>query len=924
MSAKNTKLSPRIRIRETDSLKTTRSKSTESGMAVGSVKPFSDDRVFIFDQTTVVYPSMLPSGSSLSDVAGIVTTGRVRPGTSDVHGGIETETIAPYTEHRNDVTGESVSGLGMDPSFSGSLGSRMSIKIDISAREDSYIYRCPQRHIDADPDGEFKKPGTGFAYFNFVTKRWDHIGDSYSRKNWLSLGSDPIVTDQVHVISESLHGPTSRSLGIRYVATGSENYAGQFVPPDFFSTLGFNGDNAYKTLRPANFDDKIAMGAHKTGTPTITHYAPASSKYHATSSNVIRMSDYISEPFLLEKIKIQLPVVARRVHQSSSMDPDGFWNQCNDLHCREMDNYVVFLYRQVRNFTGFFPESVSNKRDTYEDALKSVRFLVASASMCFYNLPTHIAGINGIAQDPGGTTFGFSNTIFGPRDVEDSVNFLSYFDSSAVNGSYNTDAFPYHTPQFKHDFNMPVISSTSSIAPKQVGLFTGSVSLVMEPSISPAGRSGSRRVLVFSSSIKTGDRAYHYAASSIRYLGLKKERINSYLQHAWPGTAGVYPFGGFEGGPSYSGRTLFNNIPSHFRTTYAASDSVTPVEIFYTTLTDLSVYENTFTDGQNYNYVPPFTSTLFSRPVGYQDVLSRGLLDVSLPDVRSLTGIFGPAKSYTKGKFETDLDNGSFMLGETSFSSTGVRSKPIVLLPTDELILGIDAGIVPFRADNGTITGSFIKIEAKGAEITLYGSQIINGEKRQHYGKSQTLGSAIGGSEVSTPIIDEFLLEHYQTTYGNYHAPLATGSLLERVVQNYPAVPPVLPLATPVLLKTLAAAGGAPNPVDWYAYPRYVTLIDDKAKVIDIATSRVDAPNLGAPPPIKYVFRNDKFGQTAHMMASYTGAAVKASKDTLLPTIGRKRVSEEIYPITNVFTGSTSITLNTSLHATSSGPYFDY
>lgn len=923
MSAKNTKLSPRIRIRETDSLKTTRSKSTESGLAVGSVKPFSEDRVLIFDETTVVYPSMLPSGSALSDVAGIVAVGRVRPGTSDIHSAIETEITAPYVEHRNDTTGETVSGFGLDPSFSGSLGSRMSIKIDITAKEDSYIYRCPQRHIDADPAGEFQKEGTGFAYFNFVTRRWDHVGNSYNRKNWLSLGDDRIITDQVHVISQSINSATSRSLGIQYVATGSENYAGQFIPPDFFSTRGFTGDNAYKTLRPANYSDKIAMGVHKTGTPTISHYAPASTKYYASSSNVIRMSDYISQPFLLERIKVQLPVVARRVHQSSSMDKNGFWNQCNDLHCREMDNYVVFLYRQVRNFAGIFPDvSSSIARDTYMDALKSQRFLIASASMCFYNLPSHTAGVNGIAEDPGGSTFGFSNVIFGPRDSEDPNNSLSYWDSSAVNGAYGAGVFPYHSPQFKHDFNMPVISSTSSIAPKQVGLFTGSVTLTMEPSISPSGRSGSRRMLVFSSSIKPGDSAYYSYGET--YLGLNPERIVSYMQHAWTGTAGTLPFGGFEGGPSYSGMSLFNNISSHFRTTYGVSNDTTPIEIFYTTLTNLAICENTFVDKAGFNVGPSGGGYGGGQPVGYIDVAYGGLAEIGLPDVRSLSGFFGPAASYSLVKRENDFAwADGFMLGETSFSNTRETPKPIVLLPTDEIILGIDAGIVPFRADSGMITGSFIKIEAKGAEITLFGSQVVNGERRQHYGKSQTLGSALGVQDVSAPLVDEFLLEPHQTTYGNYHAPLATGSLLERVVQNYPAIPPVIPQASPVLLKSLAAAGGAPNPVDWYAYPRYVTLIDDKAKVIDASTQYGDSPNLGAPTPVKYVFRNDKFGQTAHMMASYTGAAMKLSKDTVLPSNARKRVVEDFYPVTNVFTGSTAITKNTSLHASSSGPFFD-
>jgi len=53
----------------------------------------------------------------------------------------------------------------------------------------------------------------------------------------------------------------------------------------------------------------------------------------------------------------------------------------------------------------------------------------------------------------------------------------------------------------------------------------------------------------------------------------------------------------------------------------------------------------------------------------------------------------------------------------------------------------------------------------------------------------------------------------------------------------------------------------------------------------------------------------------------YIAANVK--RYVLLPgsAIGGTRI--ESYPVTNVFTGSTSFTYNTSLHATSSSPFSD-
>ncbi len=46
------------------------------------------------------------------------------------------------------------------------------------------------------------------------------------------------------------------------------------------------------------------------GRPTCMAAAPYATKYHATASQTLRVSEYITQPFLLERIKVELPVHA--------------------------------------------------------------------------------------------------------------------------------------------------------------------------------------------------------------------------------------------------------------------------------------------------------------------------------------------------------------------------------------------------------------------------------------------------------------------------------------------------------------------------------------------------------------------------------------------------------------------------------------
>ena len=840
MSAKRTRISPRIRIKEDGGVKTTRSKTADSGLFVGSISPFSDNKSLPFVQTTVVYPTMLQSGSVFSDVAGITATGRMTPGASDVHFSYVEEKSQPFkdvTSLDGDFYRQPVEGMA--GSFAGPLTSRTAIKIDISSKQNKYLYRCSQRLINNSPGGEFASGSSGFYYFNFVNKVWNDIGLT-----------DPLTGAKL--TSEQSTSVTASSIPVSECdMSGTVHYAGQFVPPNHINSRGIYEVGSVAS-QPLTFEDHVALGVKKIGTPTTTFFAPNASKYHATASNVIRMSDYISGPFLLEKIRVDFPnIVARRTHDFSQYaQPSGLTSHLtatNDLLCRDMDNYVVFLYRQsrraqtqIQSYNGDAPR---------QEVSSSMRFLVASASLCFYNSPTHRAGQFGL---------GLVSTTY---------------------AGVNSDDFPFHSPQFKHDFNMPTAFPTASSIAKTYGYYSGSVSLKMVPTISPEGLSGVSFLPISTAS--------NGVAS---YFGLVPTtagyQAHSYFQHAWPGTAGSIPMGDYNvpGSRDYSGKNTpsaagyFHAVPAMFKT-YSRYTSINNVS--YTNYINVDEY-----------FFKAKSITTFD----FSPYLEKELQSISRPDPRSFMSSFGPGKSelFTVEKIGF-TDN--IMMGACTTGPSAGRSTPIVLLPSDELILGIDAGIAPFMRDLSTITGSYLRIDAGEATLTLYGSQTVSDERRINQRSIGSFSEDVHTFDAGDAPVDEFFLEPPGTKYGNYYAPPATGSGINRSVQSFNGAPTLFP----------QAAGYK----KWLTYPRFSIFTSDRSATIDRGQNE------------RCVFRVDKFGQPANLLSFPYVYASNISRPTILPGFKTSGRTNSFYPVTNVFTGSSSFSGNLSLHATSSSPFSD-
>jgi len=285
------------------------------------------------------------------------------------------------------------------PGFSTPLWSKTQISIDISPRERTRLSRGSGHRNDRGPF--MSQSFTGFCYYNFVENRWEEKGIL-----------DP-VSDGSSLHRLQMFDWAARINGaVGTLTSGTSNYPLQFFPSP-------NRWGEAKT-------DPSVYGYSRVGTPTCTSFAPFATKYHASASQVLKMSDYITHPFLLEKITLQIPIEAQKP-----------WNTPSS-RARDMDNYTFFLYRQQRkSITSGSGASYGSPADSPGAVTGSQRFLIGSGCICFYN--THV-------QDE-------SSQIITP-------NFE-----------------PRHTPAFKHA--MGAASPTANA----INSFTGSIIVPIIPAI---------------------------------------------------------------------------------------------------------------------------------------------------------------------------------------------------------------------------------------------------------------------------------------------------------------------------------------------------------------------------------------------------------------------------------------------------------
>lgn len=306
---------------------------------------FDDTSTLAFTALNASFPSMLPVGesslpsSSINALVSLKSSAiEQRPNLPGSAAG-----VTPFNESIFNLpaTYENTSSIAFAPGFNIPNRNKIGIPIDITSQQEKFLLRLAFSDTNADAGGYFYgRAGTGFCYYNFIEKRWEDIG--LIPNVYKGYMGDVTPADET-------------------TFDGQNYFMAQFVGTPNTSFI----KATFPTPPIGTQQDLTHDGYPKIGTPTEFFDAPYAPRYHATSSQGLQMSDYIQQPFVLERVDVKIPIVARRKHgNQTGGSPTDFY----ESSLRDIDNLVFFLYRQSGN-----------------SQLTSQRFLIAHESISAYN-----------------------------------------------------------------------------------------------------------------------------------------------------------------------------------------------------------------------------------------------------------------------------------------------------------------------------------------------------------------------------------------------------------------------------------------------------------------------------------------------------------------------------------------------------------
>jgi len=491
------------------------------------------------------------------------------------------------------------------------------------------------------------------------------------------------------------------------------------------------------------------LGYPSIGTPTTAFGAPFSPRYHANDTETIKMSEFIDRPFRLKKVIVKLPVkVIRRNDIEETGLSSGFdFEWAKNVQARkDLDNYVFFLYRQIRS-------NVGDKRDSPTDVSSSIRFLIASSSVCVYNSPSFgRAFSDGFSDIFGQNTPIVTSGTVGPIDT--SLNEL--YNSCLTDGkdpltgqSLTYWNRPLHTPSVEIDAELNDFSVGSQTYERSMMLH-----VEMTPAVTLGGMSNASLMYVTTSTgMHSTSFWYGENGSGVSALSGRNQLFNRYPYtgtFASPNDKNAVPpittvFQNFWLGGTR--QPIVNNNAKNFNELTASTDAslrVAPYFAFMSndaiTYTSRSQWFNGKTSDEEAYFDPNFDNeigrtgisvgtvrdNIFTKPVGIVTdgrSITTAFSDKATTKVSAVfqrtnlitfegvqyenldTMAAGAALYLTDSRSSIGTLTGSNMADLVSSFTTGYfvaspntnkqTQRDYILLPTDELVLGLDAGISP-------------------------------------------------------------------------------------------------------------------------------------------------------------------------------------------------------------------------------------
>jgi len=368
MSSRFLNVSPRVYIRQKDSINILpRIPRTgyQNELGIEESKFNDADTIIFADGGIVLAPYMI--SSSLAAESGFFTgslllTASISDRASYFDKNVENEPIFPFKERFKSIS-ETDFDIGFPqeqyPGFSSPPSDKVALVFDMSSPSDFQLTKLRLTDSLRDSTGPlYNQRYSGFAYYNHANKTWNDVGIE-DRASSAAIDYNPIFNLDATSLTSDIH----------LIASLDKEFMSQFTSsPYALITEGL--------YQPQTVDALKSRGYHKIGEPTSFFGAPHSPRYHAKENQSIKLSDYITAPFVVDRIEAKFPVLARRTQTPRDTGIPGSYA---GGFARDIDNYVFFVYVQNRT---------NASSDSIQDVSSSIRYLIAKESFCFSNQPT--------------------------------------------------------------------------------------------------------------------------------------------------------------------------------------------------------------------------------------------------------------------------------------------------------------------------------------------------------------------------------------------------------------------------------------------------------------------------------------------------------------------------------------------------------
>ena len=406
-------VSPRAYIRQKDSQNTLSpiDRTGYQNELAQNFEPFNDSNKILFFQTgsTVLAPYMVPE--STAQTSGFLTGNlKLKASILDRNAYLEKKItnsglVSAYKESSNPIIFSNSESLDegfpeeIYAGFSSPESDKSAIIFDITCDKKVEVYRLNQKESERDAAGPLKsKPGSGFLYYNVKSSEWEDVGIV-----------DPIyLTDISYDPVLGIKDDSAAVTGRYSIGSKSSQYMCQFTSSPYSIIT------EKPLYDPRDVAALKARGYDKIGEPTSYFEAPYAPRYHANQDRTFKLSNYITKPFVVDRISVMMPVQAYR----TQVPHTGSGNVIDKGYGRDIDNYVFFAYVQNRTSTVV---------DSRQDASSSIRYLIGKQSFCFYNSPTLDeveTGLQPIHSFGHSVSFNMDNNIasIAGKSVEDTRN----------------------------------------------------------------------------------------------------------------------------------------------------------------------------------------------------------------------------------------------------------------------------------------------------------------------------------------------------------------------------------------------------------------------------------------------------------------------------------------------------------------------